>query len=785
VLAGFSSAQAGGRILKPFGVSGLAEVIKGRRLSGYSRFILLLGVFLIAGLCLFVRYQINYDYDRTITEASTETMNLTIAFEEHVRRIVSDADKDLLNLKLAYEQDGLSSTVFASYAMIANKNDPMRNLIAVYNEQGVVVASFIENVLGVNRSDRDYFLVHRNDAGQNLVVGKPIQVRTSGRTTIPLSRRINKPDGSFGGIVYISLRTDYFLSFYQKIDLGTDGLISLTGSDGFVRARRVGDDVAGGQDIKNSEFWRNIQSGAPSGTYQTKSFLDGTSRIDSYRVMPDYPLVVAVAKTSQVALAGYEQRKKGYILGSSLASLFILALCGLLVNRHEKLQAKNEALQVKEEELQAQNEELLAKEEELLKQRNQLQGINATMEEEIMERQAAQEALSDAHDALVVSDTRYRGLFEHMRKAFVYFEIVMDDAGRPIDHAIVSVNRSFERIFGRKAVDVIGERWTYAFPARQAGLFRWLRKYSEEVLKDPSIDFEQQVSAGDKWYQISAYSPEKGYIAVLVADITESMQHQQQLKYYADEVAATNTELKSFVNTIAHDFRSPMVNLKGFSTELGHTLTELKQIVHAAESSLPQEVQAKVDELLEKDVPDAQQFINSSVDRLNRMVDALLTLSRMGRREMSYKEVDMSKLVTAVLQSYKHQIGEDNIKVEVGELPKIQTDTMTMEQIIGNLVDNAIKYLAPGREGKIEVSCSENDHEYLIGVKDNGRGIAAIDHEKIFEPFRRSGKHDQPGEGLGLAYVRTLVRKLGGKVWCESEVGIGTTMSFTIPKKRV
>jgi signal transduction histidine kinase len=71
-----------------------------------------------------------------------------------------------------------------------------------------------------------------------------------------------------------------------------------------------------------------------------------------------------------------------------------------------------------------------------------------------------------------------------------------------------------------------------------------------------------------------------------------------------------------------------------------------------------------------------------------------------------------------------------------------------------------------------------------MSVKDNGRGIAAIDYEKIFEPFRRSGKHDQPGEGLGLAYVRTLIRNLGGKVSCDSELGIGTKMSFTIPKKR-
>jgi len=107
---------------------------------------------------------------------------------------------------------------------------------------------------------------------------------------------------------------------------------------------------------------------------------------------------------------------------------------------------------------------------------------------------------------------------------------------------------------------------------------------------------------------------------------------------------------------------------------------------------------------------------------------------------------------------------------------------LVMEQIIGNLVDNAIKYLDPSRQGKIEGSCTENDNEYVVSVKDNGRGIHDTDREKIFDLFRRCGNQDQQGEGMGLAYVRTLMRKLGGKVWCESELGVGTKISFTIPK---
>lgn len=97
-------------------------------------------------------------------------------------------------------------------------------------------------------------------------------------------------------------------------------------------------------------------------------------------------------------------------------------------------------------------------------------------------------------------------------------------------------------------------------------------------------------------------------------------------------------------------------------------------------------------------------------------------------------------------------------------------------------MDNAIKYLKPDQPGKIEITCVDAGCDYLFGVWDNGRGIAAIDQQTIFKIFRWVGKQDNPGEGMGFAYVRTLIRQMNGKVWCESGEGTGTKMSFTIPK---
>jgi signal transduction histidine kinase len=119
--------------------------------------------------------------------------------------------------------------------------------------------------------------------------------------------------------------------------------------------------------------------------------------------------------------------------------------------------------------------------------------------------------------------------------------------------------------------------------------------------------------------------------------------------------------------------------------------------------------------------------------------------------------------------------------VTVRDLPDLVADRTSMEQIFGNLLDNAVKYLEPGRPGSIAVSAERGDGEIVFHIRDNGRGIAKEDISKAFEIFRRVGRQDVPGEGMGLSYVKTLIRNLGGRIWCESEPGKGTTFSFTIP----
>jgi signal transduction histidine kinase len=253
-----------------------------------------------------------------------------------------------------------------------------------------------------------------------------------------------------------------------------------------------------------------------------------------------------------------------------------------------------------------------------------------------------------------------------------------------------------------------------------------------------------------------------------------------RVKERTADLQAANEELKTFAYIVSHDLRAPLVNIKGFAAELGYSLETVQTAAEAALSHLAPEQQQAVTLALQEDIPEALEFINASVSRMDSLISAILKLSRLGRRELCFEPVDMPALVQATLETLAHQIEQRQVKVTVGSLPPVVADKTSLEQIVGNILSNAVNYLEPGRPGEIELYGERNHHQTIFHIRDNGRGIAAADMNKIFDLFRRAGRQDVPGEGMGLAYVRALVRRHGGQIWCESELQVGTTFHFTI-----
>jgi len=267
----------------------------------------------------------------------------------------------------------------------------------------------------------------------------------------------------------------------------------------------------------------------------------------------------------------------------------------------------------------------------------------------------------------------------------------------------------------------------------------------------------------------------------MAQDITERKIAEEKLKKYSEELQEINEELKNFTYIVSHDLRAPLINIKGFSEELICGIREIGPVLDKYLAEFPEEDRKKFNEVLKKDIPESLAFIGSSVSRMDKLINAILKLSRAGRHRQNPEPVCAADLISEVLKSLAHQVEVRNITVSVGDMPDLVADRTSLEQIFGNLLENAVKYLEPGRPGVITVSAERAGQEIVYRIRDNGRGMAKDDIPKAFDIFRRVGKQDVPGEGMGLAFVKTLVRSLGGRIWCESELGVGTLFSIALP----
>lgn len=242
------------------------------------------------------------------------------------------------------------------------------------------------------------------------------------------------------------------------------------------------------------------------------------------------------------------------------------------------------------------------------------------------------------------------------------------------------------------------------------------------------------------------------------------------------DLREANDEIQRFAFIVSHDLRSPLVNIMGFTSELAALQDEIFADPKSGDAPAKREQQRK-------DFTEALGFIKASIAKMDRLINAILQLSRAGRREFVPRDLDLTALVKNLANDVAHRANEAGAKVEIGDLPTITSDRLALEQIFSNLLDNAIKYLRRDLPGQIEVNGSERSGFAVIQVSDNGRGIDPKDHERVFELFRRAGTQDVPGEGIGLAHVRALVRRIGGSIKVESAVNQGTTFTLILPKR--
>jgi len=261
------------------------------------------------------------------------------------------------------------------------------------------------------------------------------------------------------------------------------------------------------------------------------------------------------------------------------------------------------------------------------------------------------------------------------------------------------------------------------------------------------------------------------------------------------DLREANNEIQRFAYIVSHDLRSPLVNIMGFTSELeelrGDIFRRIATLGRAPASASPvpliagenEPVLDGEDRQLSQDFTEALGFIKSSIAKMDRLISAILNLTREGRREFEPVRIETRELIEGIVATVAHQAAEAEAQIRIEPLPDIVSDRLALEQIFSNLIDNALKYLKPGVPGDISVRGRTKLGFAIFEIADNGRGIDPKDHQRIFDLFRRAGIQDKPGQGIGLAHVRALVRRLGGTMSVASELHSGSTFTITLPIK--
>jgi signal transduction histidine kinase len=233
----------------------------------------------------------------------------------------------------------------------------------------------------------------------------------------------------------------------------------------------------------------------------------------------------------------------------------------------------------------------------------------------------------------------------------------------------------------------------------------------------------------------------------------------QDLSRHSEELHRTNRELESFSYSVSHDLRAPIRHISGFAELLAMQVCD--------------RLDTKAKKYLETIIESAQ--------NAGRLIDELLEFSRIGRAALNTRDLELREVVRDSWNQLTMERHGRDIRLEVGELPAVHADPTLTGVIVANLIGNAVKYTAPREHAVVEIVARRDGDDVIVDVRDNGVGFDMKYIDKLFGVFQRLHGEEFAGTGIGLATVKRIVERHGGRVWAESELDRGAVFHFSLP----
>ena len=343
-------------------------------------------------------YHTSSDRKLAIVDCEVSSINLAMAFEEHVKKNVQAIDGLLLQLRHEYQRNPRG---FADRIQLLAEHKSVAELliqvsatdkrgIMTYNTKGLPAVP-------LDLSDREHIRVHLDGREDRLFISKPVIGRVSKKWSIQFTRKMVDSAGSFAGVLIISIDPDYFSNFYKGIDIGPSGVISLVGTDGVIRARasKVKAEIEP-RGLALPQNRPNLVPAKPAtGIFKVASAVDGVMRIGAYRRLQDYPLVVNVLQTETDILADSNERKKQTYYAGIFLSALVLVVGWILWKNDCRRRVLLQTLLESKDTLLTQNEQLLAIEDKLREQISEFEAAQVQLQEATVAAEAANSAKSE------------------------------------------------------------------------------------------------------------------------------------------------------------------------------------------------------------------------------------------------------------------------------------------------------------------------------------------------------------------------------------------------------